>query len=167
MFTWRQRIFELLTEDLVKKDDEKADGEEFARSLETQGVAETYLQAYSALIADRREVMLLERSALAAHDAREQKLRHTAAAAAAKKAAEEYGNPLLVEKVDLEPELNIQLATARKGIMEAYQKRALRSVVADLMRVVHSIATENDPEKLIAQEWASQLRRLIEEQGKP
>ena len=71
LFTWRQRIFELLTEELVKKGDEKADGEEFARSLETQGVAETYLQAYSALIADRREVMLLEHSALVAHDARE------------------------------------------------------------------------------------------------
>jgi E3 ubiquitin-protein ligase SHPRH len=166
LFTWRQRIFDLLTEDLVKKDEEKADGEEFARSLETQGVAETYLQAYSALIADRREVMLLERSALAAHDARELKLRQTAAA---KKAAESlYGMSTEQDvAIDLEPDLHVQLATARKNIMEAYDKRALRSIIVDLMHVVHSIAAENDPEKLIAQDWASQLRRLIAEQGKP
>ena len=166
LFEWRQRIFGLLTEELIKSDEEKADGEEFARSLETQGVAEAYLQAYSALIADRREVMLLERSALAAHDARERKIRHTLAA---KKAAEMLDD-FPAEKLDLEPEhevLRAELTTARKEILEAYDKRALKSVVADLMSVVHAIANDNDPERLIAHDWASQLRKLIAEQGKP
>ena len=47
-----------------------ADGEEYQRTLDDQGEAETYLQAYAALLADRREAMYNERTILAAHDAR-------------------------------------------------------------------------------------------------
>ena len=160
LFEWRQRIFGLLTEEFVKGEDEKADGEEFSRSLETQGVAEILLQEYTAVIADRREVMLLERSALAAHDTRERKVRNTLAA---RKAADIDDVPM--EQLDLEPEhevLKAELSTARKELLKNYEKRALRSIVADLMHVVHR---DDDPEKVIAREYANLLRRLIVEQG--
>lgn len=165
LFEWRDQIYGLLTEALTRNDNgDKADGEEFARSLETQGEAETYLQAYSALIADRREVILLERSALAAHDVRERKLRHTLAA---KKAAEAI-DEVLVETPELEPEyevLKARLTAARKEILKDHNRRAVKSVVADLTMVVHSIAKDSDPEKVTAKDWASQLRKVIAEQG--
>src|SRR5215471_602678 len=86
LWQWRMKIHALLTQKVAAGNDE-ADGEEYARTLETQGEAETYLQVYAALLADRREVLVAERTLLAAHDAREKKLRHTKAAMRAAAAA--------------------------------------------------------------------------------
>lgn len=58
----------LLTKKLSPGD--QADGQEYQRTLDDQGEAETYLQAYTALLADRRESLVNERTLLAAHDAR-------------------------------------------------------------------------------------------------
>lgn len=57
-----------MTEGLNPRED--ADGQEYQRSLDNQGEAETYLQAYTALLADRREALTNERTLLAAHAAK-------------------------------------------------------------------------------------------------
>jgi E3 ubiquitin-protein ligase SHPRH len=58
---------ELLTQQLTPG--EEADGQEYQRTLDDQGEAETYLMNYASLLADRREALLRERTLLAAHDA--------------------------------------------------------------------------------------------------
>jgi E3 ubiquitin-protein ligase SHPRH len=78
LWEWRSTILSLLTQKLSVGDDE-ADGQEYACMLDTQGEAEVYLQAYSALLADRKEVLVAERTLLTAHDI-QKKLRHAKAA---------------------------------------------------------------------------------------
>ncbi|KLO16506.1 hypothetical protein SCHPADRAFT_823117 [Schizopora paradoxa] len=166
LLEWRERISHLLTQSLTSGEGE-ADGQEYARSLDTQGEVETYLQAYSALLADRREVMLAERTALAAHDVSENKLRHTKAAQKASAARDDEQEMLQqVEDIDLQPEdevLRAELTMKRKELHAAYGGRAIKSVMVDLSRVANSIASE--PEKTICREWSSKLRRIISEQG--
>ncbi|KIK58782.1 hypothetical protein GYMLUDRAFT_170647, partial [Collybiopsis luxurians FD-317 M1] len=60
----------LLTQSLNPGGEDDADGQEYRRTLNNQGEAETFLQAYAALLADRREALTSERTVLAAHDAR-------------------------------------------------------------------------------------------------
>lgn len=65
LWEWRTRLISLLTQSLSAEsngsnnadgnESNNADGNEYSRTLETQGEAETFLQAYSALLADRRE----------------------------------------------------------------------------------------------------------------
>lgn len=166
---WRERISYLLTQSLTSGEGD-ADGQEYARSLDTQGEVETYLQAYVALLADRREVMLAERTALAAHDVSERRLRHTKAAqkaAAALDAEEEMLQQ--VEDIDLQPEhevLKAEMTNKRKELHATYDGRAIKSIMVDLSRVANGIADENDPEKAICREWSSKLRRIISDQGK-
>src|ERR1700683_918799 len=78
---WRTHMHALLTQSL--KGDSDADGDEYSRSLDAQGEADMYLQAYTALMADRRAALLAERTLLAEHDGKEKKLRKTKAAKAA------------------------------------------------------------------------------------
>lgn len=66
LWEWRARMTELLTQKLTPGED--ADGQEYQRTLDDQGEAETYLRNYAALLADRREALLKERTLLAAHD---------------------------------------------------------------------------------------------------
>ena len=69
LWQWRSRLHNLLTSKLISNDGE-ADGQEYQRSIDDQGEAETYLQAYSALLSDRRQALVNERTLLAAHDVR-------------------------------------------------------------------------------------------------
>ncbi len=69
LWEWRTHLHKLLTQKLSASENE-ADGEEYQRSLDDQGEAETYLQAYTALLADHREALVNERTLLAVHDAR-------------------------------------------------------------------------------------------------
>ncbi|KAK0481947.1 hypothetical protein EDD18DRAFT_1043951, partial [Armillaria luteobubalina] len=59
----------LLTQKLSASENE-ADGGKYQRSLDNQGEAETYLQAYTALLADHQEALVNKRTLLAVHDAR-------------------------------------------------------------------------------------------------
>ncbi|KAL5520312.1 hypothetical protein ACEPAG_9526 [Sanghuangporus baumii] len=164
---WRARIVKLLTESLSASEGDDADGEEYARTLETQGEAETFLQAYSALLADRRETLVAERTALAAHDARERKIRHTVAAQRAQQAAQVVENGGGLEKDELGPEhevLHKELSNARKAVREGQTGRAIKSIFVDLQGVAASYVTENDPEKVIAKRWINKLKSLIKEQ---
>ncbi|KAG6849134.1 hypothetical protein H0H93_011044 [Arthromyces matolae] len=80
LWEWRSQITALLTQKLASSED-SPDGEEYQRTLDNQGEAETYLRSYATLLSDRRQALSNERTLLAAHDAREKRLRHTKAAA--------------------------------------------------------------------------------------
>ena len=161
---WRARIIELLTKSLTANEGGDADGEEYARTLEMQGEAETFLQAYSALLADRRELLVAERTALAAHDARERKLRHTIAA----QRAAESKNVGGVAAEEMRPEdevLQEELAERRKSMRRNHSGRAVKSVLVDLQGVAGSIINENDPEKVIAKQGITGIKSLIKQQS--
>lgn len=167
-------IYSLLTRSLTASNDKgEADGQEYSRTLDTQGEAETYLQAYAMLLADRREVLTAERTVLAVHDARERKRRKTAAAAAAaaKAITMELDEPDLeqvIEDIELQPEhevLKKELADARKTLLMSFTGRAVKSFMVDLMAVAAKVTKEDDPEKVLAREGVSSLRQLISAQG--
>lgn len=54
-----------------------ADGEEYARALDTQANAECFIVEMSALLADRRETMNAERTTLALHEHKDKAKRKT------------------------------------------------------------------------------------------
>jgi E3 ubiquitin-protein ligase SHPRH len=126
LWDWRTRITNLLTQKL-NPDGDAADGREYQRNLDNQGEAEAYMQLYAALLADRREALINERTLLAAHEVREKKLRKTLAAA---KAANAALNDEL-EMVDMQPEQEVafsELSIKRKGILARLNERAIKSV---------------------------------------
>jgi E3 ubiquitin-protein ligase SHPRH len=170
LWKWRTHIYSLLTQSLTANNAEgEADGQEYSRTLDTQGEAESYLQAYAMLLADRREVLSAERTVLAIHDARERKRRKTTAAAKATATElEEADDGLLIEDIEVQPEhevLKKGLMDARKGLLEDFGGRAVKSVVVDLTAVAAKIPKEDDPEKVLAKAGASRLRRLMSAQG--
>ena len=129
------------------------------------------MQAYSALLADRREALVAERTALAALDVAERKKRHTRAA---HNAALELGDENLVAQyeaesiaLELQPEheaLSIDLTTARKQLHAKYNGRAVKSVMADLSRIANGL-TDKDHQKAQVRDWAWKLRAIVAEQG--
>jgi len=147
---------------------EEADGQEFARTLETQSEAETYLQAYTALLADRREVLVAERTLLAAHDAREKKIRHTKAAMKAAAAAIDLrATKLDTDDMERLPEHDIlhkELGNERKALLRQFQGRALKSVLIDLNAMANRMG-DKDPEKNATKQCVQTLRQLISGQG--
>ncbi|KAK7680847.1 hypothetical protein QCA50_016157 [Cerrena zonata] len=169
LWEWRTRLIGLLTQSLTSDGDD-ADGQEYTRSLDTQGEAETYLQAYAALLADRREALTSERTLLAAHDDREKKTRKTKAAKKAAEAALEEEVLLQIGDIDPQPEhqvLQQQLNDERKTLLEDFNNgRALRSVMVDLNNVAARISDDKNADKITAKEGASRLRKLLTEQAK-
>jgi E3 ubiquitin-protein ligase SHPRH len=131
IWKWRAHITSLLTKPLNPEKDETVDGQEYQRTLDDQGEAETYLQAYGALVADRREAMVSERTLLAAHDAREKKLRQTQAAMRAAEVAEDLDTQLFPEGLDIRPEHEVmhkELSAQRKAFMLNIENRCVKSV---------------------------------------
>ncbi|RDX45998.1 hypothetical protein OH76DRAFT_1407336 [Lentinus brumalis] len=176
LWEWRQKLIALLTQPLGSNGD-GADGQEYSRSLDTQGEAEAYLQAYAALLADRRETLTAERTLLAAHDVREVKARKMNAAQ--KKRADLRGElefeeePIVLDKLDdqeMRPEHQVMvkdLHDARKALLESFDLgRAVKSIMVDLNNVAVSIQKKDDPEKALAQDAVAKLRSLIAGQGK-
>jgi E3 ubiquitin-protein ligase SHPRH len=165
LWSWRSHLYKLLTRKLsTSKDDSEADGQEYARTLDTQGEAEAYLQAYAALLADRREVLVAERTLLAAHDGREKKLRHTKAAR--KAAAALQSDIEILDSGELEPEHEVlrgTLSDQRKELIQQFQGRAIKSILFDLNAVVARL-NDKDPEKIIAKQCVADLRQLISAQ---
>ncbi|KIK98364.1 hypothetical protein PAXRUDRAFT_9577 [Paxillus rubicundulus Ve08.2h10] len=169
LWQWRTTIIELLTRGLNFAD-EQADGKEYTRTIDNQGEAEVYLQAYTALLADRREAIAAERTLLAAHDAREKKARRTKAALAASAAAaartqyEAQDDLEVPEDVNVQPQhevLHKDLTEERKELYLQSSGRALKSIIADLASVAARIQKDTDPEKIIAKDGAANLRALI------
>lgn len=129
LWEWRTHTIELLSQKLSPGNGE-ADGQEYQRTLDNQGEAEVYLQLYAALLADRREALLHERTLLAAHDVREKKLRKTTAAMKAADVIED----LVLEAPDdvaFQPEHEVahrELSDQRKLILKKLGNKALRTV---------------------------------------
>ncbi|KAH9964865.1 SNF2 family N-terminal domain-containing protein [Russula dissimulans] len=170
LWQWRMRIYSLLTRSLTASNDEgDADGQEYSRTLDTQGEAETYLQAYAMLLADRREVLTAERTVLAVHHAKERKHRKTAAAAKAAIVDLDLPDPgLMAEDIGLQPQhevLGKELMNARKALLMRSGGRAVKSIVVELTAVVAKIAKDDDPEKILAREGVSSLRRFMSAQA--
>jgi E3 ubiquitin-protein ligase SHPRH len=123
----------LLTQSL--KGDENADGEEYSRSLDVQGEADMYLQAYTALMADRRATLVAERTLLAQHDDKEKKFRKTKAAkaaTAAAMAAHGLQNPEIPDDFELRPEHEVlfkDLTNARRALLDDFDSRAIKSIM--------------------------------------
>ncbi|KAH9856240.1 SNF2 family N-terminal domain-containing protein [Lenzites betulinus] len=174
LWQWRTKLIALLTQPLGSNDQD-ADGQEYTRSLDTQGEAEAYLQAYAALLADRRETLTAERTLLAAHDVREVKARKTKAARGTR-----YLSMLEAEVVDLDldkledhdiqPEHQVMLKTLndeRKALLDDFDPgRAVKTIMVELNNIAVGIAKEDDPEKIISKGAVAKLRSLIAEQGK-
>ncbi|KAJ6625017.1 SNF2 family N-terminal domain-containing protein [Mycena sp. CBHHK59/15] len=161
LWEWRTHMTELLTQKLSPG--EEADGQEYQRTLDDQGEAETYLQNYTALLADRREGLLKERTLLAAHDAREKRLRHTKAAI---KATADVQDDLA--GIELQPEYQVlhnDLSTKRKNLLDELQGRAIKSVVVDMGSTVARMHKDDDPEKIALKRAIADLRKLIADQG--
>jgi E3 ubiquitin-protein ligase SHPRH len=170
LWQWRTHIHGLLTQSLTaSNDEEEADGKEYSRTLDTQGEAETYLQAYAMLLADRRQVLSAERTVLAVHDAKERKRRKTAAAAKATALEmSEVDLGLDTEDIEQQPEhavLKKELMDARKTLLMELEGRAVKSIMVNLTKVAAKVTKEDDPEKVLAKEGASSLRRLMGAQG--
>jgi E3 ubiquitin-protein ligase SHPRH len=164
LWQWRTKICSLLTEKLSGGDE--TTGEEYNKSLDTQGEAETYLQAYASLLADRKEALLNERTVLAAHEGRDRYQRKTNAA---RQAAVGGGGPTeALEGVELQPEYEIlqdELAEQRRELDTAHAGRALKSVLVDLSGALARIKKDEDPEKAIIKDAVTALRRLLASQG--
>ncbi|KAJ3770452.1 SNF2 family N-terminal domain-containing protein [Lentinula raphanica] len=161
LWEWRSKIHSLLIQDLNPGEND-ADGQEYQRTLDNQGEAETYLQAYAALIADRREALTSERTLLAAHDAREIKQRKTKAALK----AIAHDRMILPEDVDIQPEHRVlfqELSGKHKDLVLLLGGRAVRSILVDLT-AAHGRTGKNDPERVLLAEAISDLRKLINTQ---
>ncbi|KAI6106659.1 SNF2 family N-terminal domain-containing protein [Pisolithus croceorrhizus] len=166
IWQWRTKIVTLLTQKLSNAEDQ-ADGEEYARTLDTQGEAEVYMQAYAALLADRREALLAERTLLAAHESREKKKRRTNAALAARARAEEDSDLEIPDDIEVQPQhevLHKSLKDERTDLMLLFGGRALKSILVDLLTVVARIHHDDDPEKVIATNGVKRMRDLIASQ---
>ncbi|KAF9007147.1 SNF2 family N-terminal domain-containing protein [Cyathus striatus] len=164
LWEWRSHIIELLTLKLDSGGSD-ADGQEYQRTLDSQGEVEAYIQAYAALLADRREVLVNERTLLAYHDVREKKLRHTKAAIRA--AAEENFEMLDIDEMEPEQadklkELNVK----RKKILKRSSGRAIKSVLVDLSAVLAKITSDKDIEKELVKQCIAGIRKLISVQSK-
>ncbi|KAG6852711.1 hypothetical protein C0991_009638 [Blastosporella zonata] len=171
LWEWRTHLVSLLTLKLASSED-SPDGDEYQRTLDSQGDVETYLKSYAALLKDRRQALTDERTLLAAHDAREKKLRHTKAAM---NAANTFVDALGIDsddndgdRVELQPEhevLHTELSRKRKDLLEMLNSRSVKSVLVDLNAAATRITKDNDPEKITLKEVVAQLRQFLSDQS--
>ncbi|KAF9023793.1 hypothetical protein BDZ89DRAFT_1069602 [Hymenopellis radicata] len=168
LWEWRTQMHRLLTQKLAANEGD-ADGQEYQRSLDDQGEAETYLQAYTALLADRRQALVNERTLLAAHDAREKRLRHTKAAMKAATAAEDIALDDAHADIELQPEhevLRKQMAEERKDLLKALDSRSIKSILVDMSTAYAKLTRDTDPEKILLKQLITDVRDFMADQGK-
>ncbi|KDQ23693.1 hypothetical protein PLEOSDRAFT_1048636 [Pleurotus ostreatus PC15] len=163
MWEWRTRLTELLTRKIAPQGsgEDEADGQEYQRSLDDQGAAESYMQAYSILIADHREALIKERTILAAHDAKEKRKRHTRAAM---NAAETVA-PEIRDLDDENQALYVELSYQRKDLVEQLDGRAIKSILSDLKARMTKIRSEKDPEKILLRDAIANIHVLLNERA--
>ena len=165
LWQWRGRLVELLTRGISSDSGEDADGKEYARSLETQGEAETFLHAYTVLLNDRREALFAEKSLLAAHDGRGKFKRATAAAMKALDGVTDADADAMNDLYEARPEdqvLRRDLMEERLILLEPFQGRALKSIMIDLTNFA---SNHGKKLKTVATDAASSLRDLIASQS--
>ena len=165
LWQWRGRLVELLTRSISSDSGEDADGKEYARSLETQGEAETFLHAYTVLLNDRREALFAEKSLLAAHDGRGKFKRATAAAMRALDGVSDADADAMNDLYETRPEdqvLRRDLMEERLILLDPFQGRALKSIMIDLTNFA---SNHGKKLKAVATDAASSLRDLIASQS--
>ncbi|KAJ3979483.1 SNF2 family N-terminal domain-containing protein [Lentinula detonsa] len=161
LWEWRSKIHSLLTLSLNPGEDD-ADGQEYQRTLDNQGEAETYLQAYAALLADRREALTSERTLLAAHAAKAVKQRKTRVAM--KAIAQDI--MVIPDEVEIQPEHQVlyrELSEKHQSLLRDLNGRAIRSILVDLTGA-HGRTGKNDPERILLAAAIADLRKLISSQ---
>lgn len=165
LWQWRSRLVELLTRSISSGSGENADGGEYARSLDTQGEAETFLHAYSVLLNDRREAIFAEKSLLAAHDGRGAFKRATAAARRALDKVTDDDAEMIDDLPETRPEdqiLRRDLMEERLILLNPFQGRALKSIMVDLTNFA---SDHSNKLKAVATDAASLLRDLMSSQS--
>ncbi|KAF5343905.1 hypothetical protein D9758_012130 [Tetrapyrgos nigripes] len=163
LWEWRAKIHALLTTSLAPGEGE-ADGEEYQRTLDDQGEAEIYLQAYQALLADRREALFKERTLLAAHETKEKKFRKTKAALKAVAAAADEALDI-PEDIVLQPEhqvLHQQLAERRKDLLNDLGGKAAKSILVELTGAFARVIKDTDPEKKLLEVAVKDLQTYLD-----
>jgi len=165
LWQWRGRLVELLTKSISSESGEDADGKEYARSLETQGEAETFLHAYFVLLNDRREALFAEKSLLAAHDGRGKFKRATLAAMRADDGGADVDVEMFNDLSETRPEdqvLQKDLMEERLILLGSFQGRALKSITVDLTNFASNHSKEL---RAVATDAASSLRDLVSSQS--
>ena len=167
LWQWRSRLVELLTRSISSGSEEDADGKEYARSLETQGEAETFLHAYFVLLNNRWEALFVEKSLLAAHDGRGKFKRITLAAMRANDGVAggdvELINDLSVAQLE-DQVLWKDLMEERLTLLDPFQGRVLKSIMVDLTNFA-SNHSKKLKLKAVATDAALLLRDVISSQS--
>ncbi|KAG8798985.1 hypothetical protein FRC16_006130 [Serendipita sp. 398] len=159
LFEWKSHVIELITQPLITEaepDDEKTP---YERALEIQQECEAFLMAYQALLADRREAMIAERTQLAALEDREVRVRKTAAASKAQKDKED------VVVISEEKMILNGLDKARHALRNSIQGRALKSTLVELVDIIDG-ENSSEEEIAIAKMESTRVKRLLQIQGK-
>ncbi|KAG6889213.1 hypothetical protein C0995_002673 [Termitomyces sp. Mi166 len=168
LWEWRTHITALLTQKIASSED-SPDGEEYQRTLDNQGEAETYIKSYNALLSDRRQALINERTLLAAHDVREKKFRQTKAATNALTAALlDLASNTNEDRTEIQPEhevLHMQLLQKRKDLLKLLEKRSIKSVLVDLNAAATRITKDTDPEKAALKDLVVQLRQFLKDES--
>jgi E3 ubiquitin-protein ligase SHPRH len=160
LWDWRRQIYDLLTQK-ISSGEEDATGQEYSKSIEFQGRADVLLRAYAALMADRREVLVAERTTLATLDNREVKARRTKAARQAEEARDmmDVEAPLDLQGLPpLEPEYQVlakELSDQRQALMQNFDGRAVKTFMVQLNEVVGGILC-----KVLTSRWLKSLAQF-------
>ncbi|KAH7107566.1 SNF2 family N-terminal domain-containing protein [Auriculariales sp. MPI-PUGE-AT-0066] len=169
IYEWRSALVERLTMQLGN--DEPATGNEYEQGIKAQVTAEAYLQAYTSLLADRRESLTSERSVLAALDNQEPRLRKVAKGARKEWQPEEEREAIPLDTVGEDVDHGIllaQLMTKRNVLRDdIVGTPALRFIAADLSRVANRARNKdgNDTsESTIAINESQRLKRVLHDQ---
>ncbi|BEI82473.1 hypothetical protein CcaverHIS002_0303410 [Cutaneotrichosporon cavernicola] len=168
--SWRQKLYELLTGPVEAPNEEvplpgegqeveNPDEEYYAKALQAQGEIEAYLTAYAAAIADRKEMLVEDRTILATHESRITKKRVTKNS---KDAAEDAQNIDLTQVDDQTLNLMLERQAFRDRRKQEDCERPLKTMLIDLNNIEHSALRQE--ESLIAKDAATYLRAYIKAQ---
>ncbi|EIW68737.1 hypothetical protein TREMEDRAFT_71902 [Tremella mesenterica DSM 1558] len=171
---WRKKIVELLSTPVESETTdvpgvgqgqnvENPEKEYYAEALNAQGEVEAYLIAYAAALADRREMMLEERSLLAERDVRTAKQRSTRAAIKAVAEA-----PEILNVPDEVQEQARALMAERQAFRDARKEndceKPLKGLLLDLNSIIHNASREQEVH--IAKDLTEIIKSYISTQTK-
>ncbi|CAK9783442.1 hypothetical protein CC85DRAFT_282178 [Cutaneotrichosporon oleaginosum] len=168
--SWREKLYELLTGPVEAVDEEvplpghgqnveNPEEEYYAKALQAQGEIEAYLTAYAAVIADRKEMLLEDRTILATVESRITKKRVT-------KNSKEAAADAQAVDLNTVDDQTLNLMLERQAFRDRRKQegceRPLKAMLIDLSNIEHS--AQRREEVAIAESAAAYLRRYIKAQ---